>query len=220
MNLFYPLFLFFGLIPLTGGAQIPQPSVYIVFTSPSLTIVDLTRISEGAVRERLKASKDVMEVSLTGERRLVLRVWLDAKKMSAMGVTPSEVDAVLASHRYNMTPVGAGGERREMFLMDSKGPDLAAFGETEIKQREGIPIRLADIAALEIGTERPATTAIYQNKPVVALGIIQKARGRALEFASNLTSALLEVKSLLPADVQAFLVPGDGISFQEEAPSQ
>ena len=67
--------------------------------SDKRSLLELSEIADLTVKEQLQTISDVSSVSIWGEKRYSMRLWLDPIKMSGYGITPLDVkNAELLRH--------------------------------------------------------------------------------------------------------------------------
>ena len=72
-----------------------QPIIYLALASDRHDPVQLTEIADGFVKDRLQNLAGVAEVSIIGERKPSMRIWLDRLRLAGYGLTPQDVESAL-----------------------------------------------------------------------------------------------------------------------------
>ena len=120
-----------------------------VMISGDMPVREITRYADRVVKERLQRVPGVGSIRLVGGRDREVRIWLDAVRLRAYGVTAQDViDAVRREHAE--IPGGrldTAGLRSE-FSVKTKGEvkDVAEFGQIVVAYRETGPTRVQDVA--------------------------------------------------------------------------
>ncbi len=86
-----------------------QAIIYLVLRSTGMSALELTDYVDRFVVDRFKNLDGVADVSVNGERRYVMRVWLDPAKLAGYGVTVQDVEAAIRSQNAEI-PGGPGGK--------------------------------------------------------------------------------------------------------------
>src|SRR5690554_2086126 len=72
-----------------------SPIVFLNLNSPIRDRLELTQIARDVFRERLRTIDGISIISMRGQQRYAIRLWLDPKKMAAYDVTPLDVKSAL-----------------------------------------------------------------------------------------------------------------------------
>ena len=68
-----------------------QPILMVALQSDKRPLLELSEIADLTVKEQLQTISDVSSVSIWGEKRYSMRLWLDPIKMAGYGVTPVDI---------------------------------------------------------------------------------------------------------------------------------
>ena len=79
-----------------------SPILMVAIQSNSRSLLELSEIADLTVKEQLQTISDVSSVSIWGEKRYSMRLWLDPVKMAGYGITP--VDVKNAINDQNLRP--------------------------------------------------------------------------------------------------------------------
>ncbi len=170
-------------------------------------IEELTRlrtIHDWVVRPQLRTVPGVAEVNSWGGFEKQYQVRVDPNRLIKHGLT---LDDVIEAIRANNRNVGGGNITRnaEMLLVHgiARTVNIPQIQNIVIRAVAGIPIRVADVADVEIGHEirRGAVSANGQGEVVYGLGFMLMGEN-SHEVTNRLKQKLEEVKALLPADVK------------------
>jgi multidrug efflux pump subunit AcrB len=129
-------------------------------TSPAL----LSRMAE-ALQDRLRQIPNTKFVDLFGEAEEELRVTLDADALTALGLTPADVAAALAS-ADSKAPAGRVRGDSADYIVEVAGAfeSLARIRETPLAGgRDGRAVRVGDIATVERSVRAPAETMAFHD---------------------------------------------------------
>jgi heavy metal efflux system protein len=178
------------------GVRKPDGSPY--------TSEDLRTLQDWVIRPQLRGTKGVTEVNTIGGyvRQYHVTPWPD--RLSALGLTLADVIAALESNNSNL---GAGYVERygEQLLLRSPGQ---AAGMQDLKgiivaNRNGVPVRVADVAEVIMGEEL-RTGAATENGKEIVLGTVFMLMGENSRAVAQATAERLEIAArALPAGVTA-----------------
>ncbi|WP_324187682.1 CusA/CzcA family heavy metal efflux RND transporter [Sphingopyxis solisilvae] len=178
------------------GAKKPDGSAY--------TPEDLRTLQDWVIRPQLRNTPGVTEVNSIGGYERQYHVTPVPARLSAYGLTLDDVVRALKANNDNS---GAGYVERygEQYLVRTPGQasgidDLKAI---IVSNRNGIPIRIADVADIDLGEEL-RTGAATENGKEVVLGTVFMLAGENSRIVARAAAERLEVAArALPAGVKA-----------------
>ncbi|HZZ34333.1 MAG TPA: efflux RND transporter permease subunit, partial [Caulobacteraceae bacterium] len=165
----------------------------------------LRGIQDWFLRYELKSLPGVAEVASIGGMVKQYQVVLDPAKLAAYGVTHQQ--AVEAIKRANQEAGGSVLELAEAEYMVRAGGYLASlddFRAIPLKTAMGgVPVRLGDVAAIQVGPEMRRGVAELNGQGEVAGGVVILRSGKnARQTITAVKSKLAELKTSLPAGVE------------------
>jgi cobalt-zinc-cadmium resistance protein CzcA len=164
--------------------------------------MDLRSLHDWVVRPQLRSTPGVTEISAIGGYVRQIHVTPDPAKLLAYGFTLDDVVDALSENNEN---VGAGYIERSgqqlLVRVPNQPKDFAALETIVLDRRDGVPIRIRDVATVREGREL-RTGAATQNGEEVVLGtaimlIGENSRTVARAVAARLT----EIQKSLPTGV-------------------
>ncbi|UHQ22987.1 CusA/CzcA family heavy metal efflux RND transporter [Lysobacter sp. 5GHs7-4] len=168
------------------------------------TATDLRTLQDWVVRPQLRTTPGVTEVNTIGGYARQIHITPDPARLVALGFTLHDVVTAVAANNQN---VGAGYIERngQQFLVRAPGQvaDLEAIRDIVLDRRDGVPIRVRDVAEVGEGPEL-RTGAATQNGREVVLGtafMLIGANSRAVAQAA--AEKLAVANKSLPAGVTA-----------------
>jgi multidrug efflux pump subunit AcrB len=132
---------------------------------------------QNVLRPQFQTVPGVGEVALQGYRERNVRVWVDAPRLEAQGLTFQDVIRAIQREHLEVPAGRIETPDREMNVRaEGEALDLAAFRSLVVSYKEGAPVRLEDVAVVEDGLEDRRRISRSNGEP--SLGIsIQKLRG-------------------------------------------
>ena len=171
------------------------------------TSTELRTLQDWVVRPQLRHLEGVTEVNTIGGFTRQIHVTPDPVKLVAYGLTLRDVLDAVARNNAN---VGAGYIERggEQYLVRVPGQvaSLDELRDIVVATRDGLPLRLRDVAAVGEGQELRTGAATKDGKEVV-LGTTFMLIGENSRAVAQRTAAKLEdINQSLPAGVRAHTV--------------
>jgi cobalt-zinc-cadmium resistance protein CzcA len=165
---------------------------------------DLRVIQDWIIKPQLRTVPGVAEINTIGGFAREFQIAPDPKRLSAYSLTLAELVTALERNNAN---VGAGFIERngEQLLIRAPGQveGIADIANIVVANRDGVPIRVRDIASVEIGREL-RTGAATENGREVVLGTVFMLIGENSRSVSQaVASRLEEINRSLPPGVLA-----------------
>ncbi len=181
------------------GARKPDGAAY--------TATDLREIQDWVIKPQLRNVKGVTEINSIGGFEKQYVVAPNLERLGAYGLMLSDVVSALERNNANQ---GAGYiERRgEQYLVRAPGQvkSMDDIGDIIVGTAQGQPIRVRDIAAVELGREL-RTGAATENGKEVVLGTVFMLIGENSRTVSHaVDKQMAAINKTLPAGVKAITV--------------
>ncbi len=164
-------------------------------SSKVLTQRDLTVLTLWTIRPKLMSVPGVANVAIWGQRDRQYQVLVDPDRLRASGVTIDQVvraaqDAtVLESGGYLDKPNQRLAVRHRSMVIDPN--DLV---RTVVAFQGNAPIRIGDVARVEIGSPPPIGDAIINGGPGLLLIVEKQPEGNTLEVTRRVEAALKDLE--------------------------
>ncbi len=198
-------------------ADRPYASFYISFTSDRFDIPALTDYLSRNIQPQLSILPGVQRVGIEAGQVPAMRIWISPQRLSERNLTPGDVFRALQRNNFLAAIGRVKSDTVQIDLLtntDLKSVD--EFSNMIVSQNEGSIIRLGDIAKVELGSEEPATTAMYRGKEAVYVSVWPLSGSNEIDVSHRLREALKEVDSTLPEHVDMQLA-FDATKFMEQA---
>src|SRR4029079_12746311 len=85
----------------------------------------------------------------------------------------------------------------------------AAFANIVVGVRQGVPVRLGDLATVVDGAADKRTAAILNDAPALAIDILKISGSNTVEVADSVRAASLALERIVPADVKLRVIRDD-----------
>ena len=191
--------------------------MYIAFYGGDMSLAQITDYLLRVVQPKLQAIPGVAKARLAVDKIFAMRIWLDPRRMAALGVTATDVRDVLRRNNYLS---GVGQVKGDYVAMDltattdvSKEKD---FRNLVVRAEDGTLVRISDIADTELGSESYDTTTWYNGNPAIFIAIEPAPGANPLTVAKSVHVALPDIGSQLPAGLKVF-IPYDASVFIQDS---
>ncbi|MDH4398366.1 efflux RND transporter permease subunit [Sphingorhabdus sp.] len=154
-----------------------DPIAYFAVEASDMTLEQLSWFVDDSVARRLLAVEGMASVSRNGGVNREIRVVLDPAKMQSLGVSASQINAVLRQQNIN----ASGGQSqiagsRQSVRVLGNATNAFELSQTQISLSGGRSIKLADVAAVTDGFSEQKSMAFAGGKQVVTFGM-SRAKG-------------------------------------------
>ncbi|MET4213467.1 MULTISPECIES: efflux RND transporter permease subunit [unclassified Bradyrhizobium] len=174
-------------------------AMYIGFASDVLAPNQITDYLSRVVQPRLQSVAGVQTAELLGGKKFALRAWLDADKLAGYGLTATDVSTALSGNDYI---AGLGATRGRLVQVDLSATtnlhSLEQYRNLVVKQVNGAIIRLKDVANVTLGNDDYDSSAKFNGKTAVYLGIQVAPTANLLDVIKGVKAALPDINANLP----------------------
>ncbi|MBP6952126.1 MAG: efflux RND transporter permease subunit [Alphaproteobacteria bacterium] len=171
--------------------------------SDTISPEDLRTISDWEIRPRILALGGIASVVSTGGEVKQYQILLDAARMFAYHISPSDVRQALEKANTNVPGAFFLGDSGQELIISAIGRvhTLEDLKKTVITVREGIPITIDNVATVTYGGEIKRGDGAFNLKKAV-IGTVSKAYGAdTLTTTYRVEKVLEEIKKILPFGV-------------------
>src|SRR5947199_10008 len=161
---------------------------------------DITEYADKVLRRQLESVNGVGQVLVLGGRSRQINVWLDADRLRAYNLTVT--DGARALQRQNIEiPGGRVDQGPQSLTLRTRGrvQSVAAFADIFVRERNGHPIRIGDVARVEDGEAEPETLANVDGTGTVLLQVRRQSGTNTVEVVKEVKDRLKSLAAGLPA---------------------
>jgi multidrug efflux pump len=194
-----------------------RAAMYIGFSNPEMHPNQVTDYLTRVIQPKLTAINGVQRADILGARTFAMRVWLKPDRLAALGVSASEVRKALQANNYLAAVGKTKGTMTSINLIANtnlKSPE--EFRQLVVKERNGVLVRLQDIADVELGAEDYDSDVRFDGKSAKFIGIWCLPTANTLDVCRSVRDQLPELRRLLPPGM-TMEVPYDSTDFIREA---
>ena len=163
---------------------------------------ETTEIADKQIKRTLETVNGVGEVDLTGGRIRQIRVFGDAEKLNAYGITINQLESAIQNQNVEV-PGGTirrgASEMGVRTLGRIEASDL--FNDIIVANVNGTPIRVRDVGRVEDSFAEPTTWNMIGGKEAVVLDIRRQTGTNTLEVIDAAKAKINQLKSTLPPGV-------------------
>jgi multidrug efflux pump len=179
-----------------------NPFMSLALEAPNYNLLQLSDIADRIVRTRLQTAPGVGRIQIYGERRYAMRVWLSARELASRGLTVQDVAQAVAARNVEV-PAGRIESRRREFTVRALGElrTPEEFNNVVVSSQAGQPVKLRDLARVELGPENDRSLIRINGRTGIGLGIVRQSQANITDVADAVRAEIPVVNELLPPGV-------------------
>lgn len=170
------------------------------------------------VKDAILRVKGVGDVQAFGQP-FSMRVWLDANKLAALGLTPASVSAAIQEQNTRIPGGSVGGPPQHNYqtfefsvLLDGDLNTVDQFKNIVVKtNQDGSAVYLKDVARVELGSFSYALSSKVNGKVASLMAIYQSPGGNAVQTADGIDKVMQQLKKSFPKDLD-YKVPYETVT--------
>ena len=178
------------------------PILMVALQSDKRSLLELSEIADLTVKEQLQTISDVSGVSIWGEKRYSMRLWLDPAKMAGYGITPMDIKSAVDSENVELPSGSIEGNTTELTIRTMGLMTTAEqFNNLVLKEDGNRIVRFSDVGRAELG---PADIKSYMKMngvPMVGVVVIPQPGANHIDIADAVYERMERMKKDLPDDV-------------------
>jgi hydrophobe/amphiphile efflux-1 (HAE1) family protein len=175
-----------------------QPIMWVGLSGPFAPQV-LSDYARYRIKEKLQTVEGVGEVMVGGALERNVRIWVDAEKLDAKGLTVTDVINALRREHVELPAGRIETEGREVNVrVMGEALDLETLRNLVVREQEGATVYLADVALVEDGFEDVRRMARVDGNPAQGLGVKKQRGANAVAVANGVHKMLDELRKDLP----------------------
>jgi HAE1 family hydrophobic/amphiphilic exporter-1 len=175
-----------------------QPIIRLALSGdrPPTFLADYVR---NVIRPQLQMIEGIGEIHVMGFRDRNVRVWYDAPRLEAHGLTVLDVNRAIA-REHQETPAGRiEGSEREMNVRSlGEAIDIDTFRSLVVTWVNGSPVRLGDVAVVEDGLEDRRRLNRAMGESSIGFGITKMRGANAVQVGREVKAKMLSLRGQLP----------------------
>ena len=169
------------------------------------------------IRPQLQTVPGIGEIQLSGFRDRSVRVWYDAVRLEAQGLTVQDVNRAIQREHLEVPAGRIESAQREMNVRaEGEAIDLEGFRDLVLTYRDGAPVRLQDVAVVEDGLEDRRRFFRTMGEPAVGFGVTKLRGANAVQLGRDVRAKVEEIEKQLPEGLQ-IVINFDTTVFVERA---
>jgi len=180
-----------------------SPIVSLALSGEGWALRDLTQLATETISRRIESVDGVGNVTVVGGLAREVHVLLLPPRMQALGVSPDMV--VGALRRENMDAPAGRVERgisEQLVRVKGRLRDPRQFAAIVVTMRNGMPVRLGEVARIEDAQEEARSAAEFSGRRAIGIDIRRISGSNIVEVADGVRKVVNDLNAQLPAGVR------------------
>jgi HAE1 family hydrophobic/amphiphilic exporter-1 len=179
--------------------DISSMPILMLGVSSNMNLLDLRELIEDQVQYRLERVNGVASTMIRGGLNREIHVNLRAAKLKAIGLSPQTVIIALRNENLNV-PAGTYEKGDKDILIRTQGEfsSLNDIRETVVTVRDGIPVRIGDIADVEDSWEEITSLSRINGRDGLNIGIFKQSGANTVQVAEGVKAEIKRINADIP----------------------
>ena len=192
------------------------PILFMHLTSPSMDLSELNDYAENLISPAISTVQGVSQVSINGGKRFAVRVRARSDLMNARNISMDELAAALRAANSN-TPLGILDGPTQALTIQGGGQLMKAadFANLIIATRDGLPVRLRDIAEVQDSYQSVKAMGSLNGERSISLMVQRQPNANTVQVVDAVRALIPRFEGQLPASIKIELVNDRSLSIRE-----
>ena len=194
-----------------------RPFMWYNLMSETMTAEELTDYADRFLLDRLTIIDGVTNVSIGGNRRYAMRIWLNPSAMAARQVTAADIENAIRAENIEV-PGGsletAGSQIAVRVERVFSNPE--SFARLPVRTlADGQVIRLGEVADVELSAEEPRAMFRGNQRSMIGLGFVRQSQSNAVAVASAIHEEMDRIRAQLPEGMELIVANDETVFIRE-----
>ena len=177
------------------------PILTLALASDTVSLRDLSDLADTLIAERLWTIAGVGHVSAEGGIKPAIRIEADVTRLAAYGLGMSDLSSAVASANVSGANGSLQGTLQSYTISANAQIEKASgYDNVVIANRNGVPVRLRDVASVIEGVENANVGGWYNGKPAVIVDVLRQP-GAVVQTVQRVKAELPRLTKAMPAGV-------------------
>jgi hydrophobic/amphiphilic exporter-1 (mainly G- bacteria), HAE1 family len=167
--------------------------------SANKPVRDITEYADKTLRRQLESVNGVGQVLILGGRQRQINIWLDGDRLRSYNLTVTDVARALQGQNIEI-PGGRVDQGPQSLTLRTRGRVLTvpSFAEIVVREKDGHPVRIGDVARVEDGEAEAETLANVDGTGTVLLQVRRQSGTNTVEVVQSVKERLADLRAGLP----------------------
>ncbi len=182
----------------TSGVLEGAIAWFVIKNDSNVYVPHVKTMIEDLVKPRLERVEGVASVNIFGGLEQEIHVIFNPDQIASSGITVSDFATALRSENQDISAGDFGeGKRRYVVRTMSRFQTPEQVEATVLKVENGVPIRIGDVAEVELGYQKPVAMVRHKGEPAIAFNVQRQVGANVI----TVIDGLLEQVKVINAEV-------------------
>jgi multidrug efflux pump len=179
-----------------------DPVIVLALTSATMSPTALYNVADSLLAQRLRQQEGVSSVDIAGSATPAIRVDVNLRALNAMGLSPDQLRNALTAANVT-SPQGflSDGKTTTAITATDSLHSADDFAKLIIAVRNGVPIRLTDVAKVYDGQQDAYQAAWLNGQKSILMYVYKKSDANVIATVDNIKAQVPLMQTWLPAGV-------------------
>ena len=189
-----------------------DPVMRLAVTSDRQSPEEITDFVERNLVDRLSTLDGVASVTIRGDRRYAIRIWIDRRALAAHNLTVGDIEAAIKRNNVEL-PAGeiTSSQRLLDIRLDSRLATIEDFRNVVLDTVAGHPVRLGDVAQVERGVADDEVIVRANGAAAVGLQVLRQSQANTMAISKAVRAEVLALEPTLPAGMKIIVGSDDAL---------
>ena len=189
-----------------------DPVMRLAVTSDRQSPEEITDFVERNLVDRLSTLDGVASVTIRGDRRYAIRIWIDRRALAAHNLTVGDIEAAIKRNNVEL-PAGEITSSQRMFdiRLDSRLATVEDFRNVVLDTVDGHPVRLGDVAQVERGVADDGVIVRANGAAAVGLQVLRQSQANTMAISKAVRAEVRALEPTLPAGMKIIVGSDDAL---------
>ena len=189
-----------------------DPVMRIAVSSSRHTPEQITDYVERYIVDRLSTLDGVASIDIRGQRRYAIRIWLDRRAMAARNLTVSDVQTAISRSNLEL-PAGdiTSTQRMLEIRLDGRLSTPEDFQNIVLREVDGYPVRLSDVASIEKGVENDDLIVRANGRNAVGMQVLRQSQANTMDISNRVRAEIKTISETLPEGMEIIIGSDDAL---------
>ncbi len=193
-----------------------QPVLFIALTSDTMQLSQVNDYAEQILQQQISQIEGVAQVQVYGSQKYAVRVTADPEAVSARGLSFADIQKAVSSANSNQPTGTLRGTARNVTIEASGQLRSASdYGAIIVSSKNGVPVKLEDIATVRDSVENDQTASWYGTKRSLVLAVFRQADANTVDVVDQVRAKLPQYRNQLPASIGMDVLSDRSIPIRE-----
>ncbi|MBX9908019.1 MAG: efflux RND transporter permease subunit [Beijerinckiaceae bacterium] len=192
------------------------PILFMVLTSATKPLYEVHEFGENILQQQISQLNGVAQVNIFGAQKYAVRIKINPDAVSSRGLALQDVRNAVAAANSN-APVGSlNGENQRLTLGATGQLERASeYGNLIVAQKNGVPIRLEDLATVYDSVENDQTASWFNGQRSIILAVYRQSDANTVEVVDSIRNRIDAYRAQLPAAIDLHILNDRSIPIRE-----